>query len=150
LLVLEEEGGDHFFGEPALKLDDLMHVDFSGQGVISLLDATHLASRSPRVYATFLLWLLSELFEQLPEAGEAEKPKLVFFFRRGPPALQPGPQGAESRQNGSSSAPRSRPSSNRRQGMGEALLKSAARSIGSQIGRQIVRGILGSIFGERR
>jgi hypothetical protein len=82
LLVLEEEGGDHFFGEPALKLDDLMHVDFSGQGVISLLDATRLASRSPRVYATFLLWLLSELFEQLPEAGEAEKLKLVFFSTR--------------------------------------------------------------------
>jgi DNA helicase HerA-like ATPase len=80
LLVLEEEGGDHFFGEPALKLDDLMHVDFSGRGVISVLDATRLASRSPRVYATFLLWLLSELFEQLPETGEAEKPKLVFFF----------------------------------------------------------------------
>lgn len=80
LLVLGEQGGDVFFGEPALQLNDLMHVDFSGRGVISILDATRLASQSPRIYATFLLWLLSELFEQLPEVGDADKPKLVFFF----------------------------------------------------------------------
>jgi len=80
LLVLEEQGGDVFFGEPALALADLMHVDFSGNGVISLLDATSLMSRSPKIYATFLLWLLSELFEQLPEVGDAERPKMVFFF----------------------------------------------------------------------
>ncbi|PUD98320.1 MAG: ATP-binding protein, partial [Candidatus Sedimenticola endophacoides] len=80
LLVLEEQGGDHFFGEPALQLQDLMQVDFSGNGVISLLDATRLASRSPRLYTAFLLWILSELFEQLPEQGDAEKPRLVFFF----------------------------------------------------------------------
>jgi len=80
LLVLEEQGGDVFFGEPALALNDLMHVDFSGNGVISLLDASALMSRSPKIYATFLLWILSELFEQLPEVGDQDKPKLVFFF----------------------------------------------------------------------
>jgi DNA helicase HerA-like ATPase len=80
ILVLEEQGGDVFFGEPALALADLMHVDFSGRGVISLLDATSLMSRSPKIYATFLLWLLSELFEQLPEVGNPERPSLVFFF----------------------------------------------------------------------
>jgi DNA helicase HerA-like ATPase len=80
LLVLEEQGGDVFFGEPALALQDLMHTDFSGRGVISLLDATSLMSRSPKIYATFLLWLLSELFEQLPEVGNPERPSLVFFF----------------------------------------------------------------------
>ncbi len=80
LLVLEEQGADLFFGEPALQLKDLMHCDFSGRGVISLLDASTLIHRSPRVYAAFLLWLLAELFEQLPEAGDAELPKLVLFF----------------------------------------------------------------------
>ncbi len=80
LLVLEEQGADKFFGEPALQLKDLMHCDFSGRGVISLLDASTLIHRSPRVYAAFLLWLLAELFEQLPEAGDAELPKLVLFF----------------------------------------------------------------------
>ncbi len=80
LLVLEEQGGDLFFGEPALALSDLMHVDFSGNGVISLLDAASLMSRSPKIYATFLLWLLSELFEQLPEVGDQELPRMVFFF----------------------------------------------------------------------
>ena len=80
LLVLEEQGGDVFFGEPAVNLADLMHVDFSGNGVISLLDATSLMSKSPKIYATFLLWLLSELFEQLPEVGNPDKPVLVFFF----------------------------------------------------------------------
>lgn len=79
LLVLEEQGADQFFGEPALALADLMQSDFSGQGVISVLDASQLMPR-PRLYATFLLWLLAELFEQLPEVGDADKPKLVFFF----------------------------------------------------------------------
>jgi len=80
LLVLEEQGAEHFFGEPAVKLTDLMQVDFSGNGVISIFDATALMAQSPRVYSSFLLWLLSELFEQLPEIGDPEKPKLVFFF----------------------------------------------------------------------
>jgi hypothetical protein len=80
LLVLEEQGADRFFGEPALDLADLMRVDFSGQGVVSLFDATRLLRDAPRVYAAFLLWLLSELFEDLPEIGDAAKPKLVLFF----------------------------------------------------------------------
>jgi DNA helicase HerA-like ATPase len=80
LLVLEEQGGDRFFGEPALRLEDLMQVDFSGNGVISLLDATKLVAQAPRVYTAFLLWMLSELFEQLPEQGDADLPRMVFFF----------------------------------------------------------------------
>jgi len=79
LLVLEEEGGDVFFGEPALTISSLMQRDFSGRGVISLLDATRLMN-SPRLYGTFLLWLLSELFEELEEIGDPEVPRLVFFF----------------------------------------------------------------------
>jgi DNA helicase HerA-like ATPase len=80
LLVLEEQGAEHFFAEPALQLSDLMHVDFSGRGVVSLLDVSSLIHRSPRVYAAFLIWLLAELFEQLPEVGDADRPKLVLFF----------------------------------------------------------------------
>jgi len=79
LLVLEEQGGEQFFGEPALRIEHLLQSDFSGRGVISLLDATGLHS-SPKIYATFLLWLLSELMEELPERGDADLPKLVFFF----------------------------------------------------------------------
>src|SRR5215510_5227750 len=79
LLTLEQQGGDKFFGEPALNLDDLMQTDGNGRGVVNLLSADKLQS-SPRVYATFLLWLLSELFERLPEVGDPDKPKLVFFF----------------------------------------------------------------------
>jgi hypothetical protein len=79
LLVLEEAGGDRYFGEPALRIEHLLQSDFSGRGVISLLDATTLY-HNPRIYATFLLWLLSELMEQLPERGDAPLPKLVFFF----------------------------------------------------------------------
>ncbi len=79
LLALEEQGGDHFFGEPALDIDDLMQVSDNGRGVVSILAADKLL-QSPRVYATFLLWLLAELFEQLPEAGDVDRPKLVFFF----------------------------------------------------------------------
>ncbi len=80
LLVLEEQGAEHLLGEPALNLNDLMITDFSGRGVVSILDVTELMSKSPRVYATFLLWLLAELFENLPEVGDPEKPKLVLFF----------------------------------------------------------------------
>jgi DNA helicase HerA-like ATPase len=79
LLTLEEQGGDKFFGEPALNLDDLMQTSAEGLGVINILAADRLL-QSPKLYTTFLLWLLSELFEQLPEAGDLEKPKLVFFF----------------------------------------------------------------------
>ncbi|MEW7995548.1 MAG: helicase HerA-like domain-containing protein [Candidatus Thiodiazotropha endolucinida] len=79
LLVLEEAGGEVFFGEPAIQIEHLMQTDFSGRGVVSILDATTLY-HSPRIYATFLLWLLSELMEELPERGDADLPKLVFFF----------------------------------------------------------------------
>jgi len=80
LLVLEQQGAESFFGEPALNLEDICKTDFSGNGVISILDATELTTKSPRLYATFLLWLLAELYENLPEAGDAERPKLVLFF----------------------------------------------------------------------
>lgn len=79
LLVLENEGGAGLFGEPALDLADLMTVDPAGLGRISILAADRLMN-APRLYATFLLWLLSELFEMLPEVGDPDKPKLVFFF----------------------------------------------------------------------
>ena len=80
LLVLEEQKAEHFFGEPAASIEDIMKTDFSGNGVISIMDVTKLISSSPRLYSTFLLWLLSELFEELPEVGDADRPKLVFFF----------------------------------------------------------------------
>jgi hypothetical protein len=93
LLQLETQGGDRFFGEPALRLEDLLRTDLSGRGQIGVLAAEKLI-RSPRLYATFLLWLLSELFEALPEIGDPPKPRLVFFFdeahllfRDAPPAL---------------------------------------------------------------
>ncbi len=79
LLSLESQGADKFFGEPALKLDDLIQTQ-SGKGVINILAADKLMQKSPKVYATLLLWMLSELFENLPEIGDPEKPKLVFFF----------------------------------------------------------------------
>jgi len=79
LLEVESQGGERFFGEPALDLDDLLQTDRNGQGVINILAADKLIN-APKVYATFLLWLLSELFERLPEIGDPEKPKLVFFF----------------------------------------------------------------------
>jgi DNA helicase HerA-like ATPase len=78
LLELENQGAEHFFGEPAVKLDDFMQT-IAGKGVINILAADKLFL-SPKLYSTFLLWLLSELFEMLPEAGDLEKPKLVFFF----------------------------------------------------------------------
>ncbi len=79
LLQLEHQGADKFFGEPMLNIDDLMQTDGSGAGMINILAADQLL-QSPKVYSTLLLWLLSELFENLPEAGDLEKPKLVFFF----------------------------------------------------------------------
>jgi DNA helicase HerA-like ATPase len=92
LLQIEEQGGDQFFGEPMLNIADFMQTD-SGQGVVNILSADKLMN-SPRLYATFLLWMLSELFEQLPEVGDLDKPKLVFFFdeahllfKDAPPAL---------------------------------------------------------------
>ncbi len=79
LLQLEQEGADQLFGEPALNLDDLMQTDSKGHGVVNILASDRLFN-SPRVYATLLLWLLSELYEKLPEVGDLDKPKLVFFF----------------------------------------------------------------------
>jgi DNA helicase HerA-like ATPase len=79
LLMLETQGAMGFFGEPALQLSDLMRVDGSGRGYVSILAADQLIA-NPRAYSTFLLWLLSELFEELPEVGDPEKPRLVFFF----------------------------------------------------------------------
>jgi len=79
LLALQDAGAERFFGEPALNIDDLLQTDSKGRGVINILSADKLMM-SPLVYSTFLLWLLSELFERLPEAGDLNKPKLVFFF----------------------------------------------------------------------
>ncbi|WP_375410027.1 helicase HerA-like domain-containing protein [uncultured Methylobacterium sp.] len=79
LLMLENQGANEFFGEPALDLNDFMKVDRDGRGIVNILAADKLMQR-PRLYASFLLWMLSELFEQLPEVGDLDKPKLVFFF----------------------------------------------------------------------
>lgn len=79
LLTLNEAGGDVFFGEPAFNIENLFQLDSSGKGFINILDATTLVN-APRLYSTFLLWLLSELFENLPEVGDLDKPKLIFFF----------------------------------------------------------------------
>ena len=79
LLVLEDQGADKLFAEPVLNLDDLLQTDAQGKGIINLLAADKLM-HSPQLYSTFLLWLLAELFEQLPEVGDPEKPKLVLFF----------------------------------------------------------------------
>lgn len=79
LLQLEQQGGKALFGEPALRLEDMIRTGLDGRGQVNVLDATRLMN-SPRLYAAFLLWLLSELFEQLPEIGDPEKPRLVFFF----------------------------------------------------------------------
>ena len=79
LLVLEQQGGDNFFGEKALTISDLMRTTVDGKGYVSILAADELMS-SPQLYSTFLLWLMSELFEALPEVGDPDKPKLVFFF----------------------------------------------------------------------
>ena len=94
LLRLEQEGGEQFFGEPALQLEDLLRQDLSGRGLIHVLAADRLILK-PRLYSSFLLWLLSELFENLPEVGDIAQPKLVFIFDEAhllfddcPPALQ--------------------------------------------------------------
>ncbi|MFN0193638.1 MAG: helicase HerA-like domain-containing protein, partial [Aestuariivirga sp.] len=79
LVVIDEQGGDKFFGEPALNIKDFMRTTRDGRGYMNVLAADKLIN-SPQLYATFLLWLLSELFEELPEVGDPEKPKLVFFF----------------------------------------------------------------------
>jgi DNA helicase HerA-like ATPase len=79
LVALQQQGGDQFFGEPALNIEDLLQVDNRGRGIVNILAADQLL-QSPQLYATFLLWLMSELFEKLPEVGDPEKPKLVFFF----------------------------------------------------------------------
>jgi len=79
LLQLRSQGGDHFFGEPALTMGDFLGLDDQGRGIVNVLAADKLMA-SPKLYATFLLWLLSELFESLPEVGDPDKPKLVFFF----------------------------------------------------------------------
>ena len=86
LLALEEQGGDVFFGEPMLDINDLMQTDADGRGVINVLAADKLY-HSPKLYSTFLLWMLSELFEQLPEVGDPDKPKDGVLLRRGPPAV---------------------------------------------------------------
>jgi DNA helicase HerA-like ATPase len=80
LLMLEEQGAEQFFNEPVVMLDDLMKTDFSGHGVVNVLDASKVIHQAPRLYACFLLWLLAELFEHLPEVGDADRPKLVLFF----------------------------------------------------------------------
>ncbi|MBB1520127.1 helicase HerA-like domain-containing protein [Aquipseudomonas guryensis] len=80
LATLEQQGGDALFGEPALQLEDILRPDGDGRGRIHLLDASQLVHQAPKVYATFLLWLLAELFEQLPERGDADKPVLALFF----------------------------------------------------------------------
>jgi DNA helicase HerA-like ATPase len=79
ILQLEQQGGAAFFGEPALRLEDMLRTSLDGRGQVNVLDATRLMN-SPRLYAAFLLWLLSELFEQLPEVGDPDKPRLIFFF----------------------------------------------------------------------
>lgn len=94
LVALGQQGGELFFGEPALNIEDLLQTDANGKGVVNILAADKLL-QSPQLYATFLLWLMSELFEKLPEVGDPEKPKLVFFFDEAhllfndlPPVLQ--------------------------------------------------------------
>ena len=79
ILTLENQGGDKFFGEPALDIRDFMKTDRDGRGIVNIFSAEALMSK-PRLYASFLLWMLSELFEELPEVGDVDKPKLVFFF----------------------------------------------------------------------
>ena len=79
LLQLRTQGGEHFFGEPALEMDDFLRTDDKGRGIVNILAADKLMA-APKLYSTFLLWLMSELFEHLPEVGDPDKPKLVFFF----------------------------------------------------------------------
>ena len=79
-MILEEQGAERFFNEPAVELDDLIRTDFSGNGVVNVLDVSKLIHQSPKLYACFLIWLLAELFENLPEVGDADRPKFVLFF----------------------------------------------------------------------
>jgi DNA helicase HerA-like ATPase len=103
LLVLENQGAAKFFGEPALDLKDFMRTDSDGRGMINILVADKLM-QSPKLYATFLLWMLSELFEILPEVGDPPKPKLVFILRRGASLVQRRAEGA-ARQDRAGGAP---------------------------------------------
>jgi len=96
LLVLEEQGGGRLFGEPALDINDLLQADANGRGMVNILSSERLME-SPKVYATFLLWLLAELFEQLPEVGDPDKPKLVFFFDEAHLLFQDVPRALEDR-----------------------------------------------------
>ena len=80
LLTLEAQGGDGFFGEPAVTLDDFLQTDADGRGVVNILHAEHLYRNSPLVYSTLLLWLMSELFEQMPEVGDPDRPRFVLFL----------------------------------------------------------------------
>ncbi|MBL4711799.1 MAG: DUF853 family protein [Gammaproteobacteria bacterium] len=80
LLILDEQGAQHFFNEPAVQLEDLIKKDFSGNGLVNVLDVSKLIHQSPKLYACFLIWLLAELFENLPEVGDADKPTFVLFF----------------------------------------------------------------------
>ena len=82
LLPLENQGGDLFFGEPDLDIYDWMRTDVYGKGIVNVLNCVKLV-QNPTLYASFLLWMMSELFQKLPEAGDLEKPKLVFFFDEG-------------------------------------------------------------------
>ncbi|MCC6231642.1 MAG: DUF853 family protein, partial [Verrucomicrobiales bacterium] len=91
LLTVEQQGGDRFFGEPALNLDDLLQTDAQGRGVINILAADRLLL-APKIYATLLLWMLSELFENLPEVGDLPRPKMVFFFDEAHLLFQDAPQ----------------------------------------------------------
>jgi DNA helicase HerA-like ATPase len=93
LLQLEQQGADRFFGEPMLDMNDLMRLDQHGRGMINILSAEKLYN-SPKLYSTFLLWMLAELFEQLPEVGDVDKPKLVFFFDEAHLLFNEAPQGA--------------------------------------------------------
>ena len=92
LLVLEEQGGDQFFGEPALDLADFMRTALDGRGIVNVLAADKLI-QNPKVYATMLLWLISELFEELPEVGDPDRPKLVFFFDEAHLLFEDAPKG---------------------------------------------------------
>ncbi|MBI4699147.1 MAG: DUF853 family protein [Nitrospirae bacterium] len=94
LLVLEEQGGDRFFGEPALNIDDLIQTDPKGRGIVNIMSADKLM-QSPNLYSTLLLWLLSELFEQLPEVGDLPKPKMIFFFDEAHLLFQDTPKALE-------------------------------------------------------
>ena len=136
LLVLENQGGKEFFGEPALDLKDFMRTDRSGRGYINILAADKLMA-NPRLYSTFLLWLLSELFEELPEVGDPDKPKLVFFFDEAHLLFTDAPEGAagEDRAGGAARPLQGRrrlfrhaePARRSRQGAGAARQPRAAR-----------------------